>query len=282
MPTTRLQSDILAVIARHRDPESFVAGGVPINRNGPRYSSDIDIFNDRIERVSAAAEVDADALKAEGFTIDWLRKLSSIVSAEVSKAGERTKLEWVSDSEFRYFPAVPDQEFGYALSLADLAVNKLMAAVGRREPRDAIDLLTIHDGHLPLGAIAWAAVEVAPGFTPEGLLAELARIAPRYRQAEYDTLTSVEPINAHEVSHRFRRAIAAANAFVARMPSEKAGRLFLQDGVPVEPDPDNLEAYVEHLPQRRGHWPSSPEISSAMLERYVARRQKQRLGDEPT
>ena len=77
-----------------------------------------------------------------------------------------------------------------------------------------------------------------------------------------------------------RQAIAAANAFVARMPSDKAGRLFLKDGIPVEPDPDNLAAYTEHLPRRRGHWPSSPEISSAMLERYVA--QKQKADDKPT
>ena len=51
MPISRLQSDILLVIAAKRDPESFIAGGVPINRSGPRYSSDVDIFHDREERV---------------------------------------------------------------------------------------------------------------------------------------------------------------------------------------------------------------------------------------
>lgn len=50
MPVTRIQSDILKIIARHRDQESFVAGGVPINRDGPRYSKDIDIFHDRMQR----------------------------------------------------------------------------------------------------------------------------------------------------------------------------------------------------------------------------------------
>ena len=38
MPISKLQSDILRLIASKRDPESFVAGGVPINRAGPRYS----------------------------------------------------------------------------------------------------------------------------------------------------------------------------------------------------------------------------------------------------
>ena len=47
MPISRLQSDILRVIAAQRDPESYVAGGVPINRTGPRYSADVDIFHER-------------------------------------------------------------------------------------------------------------------------------------------------------------------------------------------------------------------------------------------
>ena len=41
MPISKLQSDILRLIAAKRDPESFVAGGVPINRSGPRYSADL-------------------------------------------------------------------------------------------------------------------------------------------------------------------------------------------------------------------------------------------------
>lgn len=36
----------------------------------------------------------------------------------------------------------------------------------------------------------------------------------------------------------------------------------------VEPDPDHLDRYETHAGQRRGHWPASAEISSAMLERY--------------
>jgi hypothetical protein len=62
VPISRLQSDILRLIAAKRDPESFVAGGVPINRSGPRYSSDLDIFHDREERVAEAALADAEIL----------------------------------------------------------------------------------------------------------------------------------------------------------------------------------------------------------------------------
>jgi hypothetical protein len=36
----------------------------------------------------------------------------------------------------------------------------------------------------------------------------------------------------------------------------------------VQPDPIRLEEYQTHAGQRRGQWPSSLEISSAMLEHY--------------
>ena len=62
MPIDDIQSEVLKAIARHRDPESFVAGGVPINRDGPRFSKDIDIFHDRKERVLLAADQDAATL----------------------------------------------------------------------------------------------------------------------------------------------------------------------------------------------------------------------------
>ncbi|MEQ1617567.1 MAG: hypothetical protein ABL883_04385 [Terricaulis sp.] len=52
------------------------------------------------------------------------------------------------------------------------------------------------------------------------------------------------------------------------MPTAKVGRLFLKDGKVVQPDPDRLGDYVEHEGRRRGHWPSSPEIAAAMMERY--------------
>jgi hypothetical protein len=50
-----------------------------------------------------------------------------------------------------------------------------MAAAGRREVRNLVDLLTIHETILPLGAVIWAAIEKSPGFTPEGLIAGLRR-----------------------------------------------------------------------------------------------------------
>jgi hypothetical protein len=61
------------------------------------------------------------------------------------------------------------------------------------------------------------------------------------------------------------------------MPTGKIGMIFLQSGEVVQPDPARLDGYQTHAGQRRGHWPSSPEISAAMIERY----HQQRGGNEP-
>ena len=67
MPLSRIQSDVLRLLASHRGPESYVAGATPLNRDTPRYSRDIDISHDREERVSVAALDDTQTLAAAGF-----------------------------------------------------------------------------------------------------------------------------------------------------------------------------------------------------------------------
>ena len=67
---------------------------------------------------------------------------------------------------------------------------------------------------------------------------------------------------------KLRAILEEAETFVMRMPTEKAGLLFLEDGRVVQPDPDRLEDYQTHAGQRKGQWPASAEISAAMMERY--------------
>jgi hypothetical protein len=267
MPLSKLQIDILRLLASHRNPESFVGGSTPLNRNTLRYSGDIDVFHDREERVTEAALDDARALEDAGYSVTWLRQLPSIHTAQIVSGNESTRLEWVADSDYRFFPAVPDEVFGYVLHPADLAMNKAIAAAGRREVRDIVDLVHTQETVLPLGAIVWAAVDKSPGFTPEGFIAEIRRNA-RYSAADWKALVTAEPIDPVAVLARLRAALEQAEAFVARMPTEKAGLLFLDNGRVVQPDPDHLDRYQTHAGERRGHWPSSAEITSAMLERY--------------
>jgi hypothetical protein len=268
VPLSKIQADVLRLLASHRDPESYVAGAAPLNRERGRYSEDIDVFHDREERVAAAARDDRAALEAAGYRVTWVRQLPLMYTAEVTRGAESTRLEWVVDSDYRFFPTMRDNLFGYVLHPVDLAINKVMAAAGRRELRDIVDLVTIHETILPVGALVWAAVEKSPGFTPEGLIGEIRRNAC-YPAAEWRALASSEPIDARDVLGRLREALDQAEAFVTRMPTDKIGLLFLTDGEIVEPDPGRLDDYQTHAGQRRGHWPSSAEITAAMLERYA-------------
>jgi hypothetical protein len=190
-----------------------------------------------------------------------------IHTANIGKLEATTRLEWVVDSDFRFFPTIPDEMFGYVLHPIDLAMNKVMAAAGRKAVRDLVDLITIHQNILPLGAVLWAAVEKSPGFTPEGLIAEIRRNS-HFPAIEWKPLETSVPLDPKAATQRVRAILDEAEAFVTSMPSAKAGLLFLKGGNVVQPDPAHLERYETHAGQRRGQWPSSYEIAAAMYERY--------------
>jgi hypothetical protein len=260
VPLSNLQSNILRLLAVHRDPESYVGDSTPLNRISPRYSDDIDVFHDREERVSQAVDQDTAILQ-------WLRREFTFYSVLVRRSDETTKLDWAVDSDFRFFPAVKDALFGYMLHPIDLAANKVMAAAGRREPRDVVDLVMIDEQILPLGAVVWAAVGKSLGFTPEGLINEIRRLA-RYTEADFRRVASDPPVDPAATMTLLRQALGEAEDFVMRMPTDKVGLLFLKEGKVVQPDPERLDDYATHAGRRRGHWPTSMEISAAMFERY--------------
>lgn len=265
MPLSSVQSAVLQFLASQRDPESYVAGATPLNRNTARFSADIDIFHSREDRLATAAENDAQKLEAAGYSIRWIRRSPAIYTAEVSSPAGATRLDWVVDSEFRFFPVSPDPIFGYVLHPIDLAANKVMAAAGRRELRDIVDLVTVHETILPLGALVWAAVEKSPGYSPEGLIAEIRRNS-NYPAAEWRALATLEPIDPATVLTRLRTALEEAENFVSRMPTSKMGLLFLEAGKVVQPDPDQLSGYQTHAGQIRGHWPDSGARPTAIVE----------------
>ncbi|MBV9757384.1 MAG: hypothetical protein JO047_10055, partial [Alphaproteobacteria bacterium] len=87
----------------------------------------------------------------------------------------------------------------------------------------------------------------------------------RYRADDYADLQLTEQVDAADVARRLREALDRAAAFVRAMPGGREGLLFLEGGLPVQPDPASLARYEQHAGCRRGHWPSTAEISSAML-----------------
>jgi hypothetical protein len=263
-----LQRDILRVIAANRNPESYIAGASILHREGIRTSHDIDIFQDREDRVKAAAEADTASLERAGFSVRWARREGTFFRALVGNGTDETRLEWVLDAAYRFFPSVPDEQFGYVLHPADLATNKILAAADRFEVRDAVDLLWIDDNIQPLGAVAWAASDKNPGWSPEGLLAEIkAKAVYRDKQLAGEDLTI--PLTAAELNRSLRERILRAERVVARLKSEMGfGVLILSDGRLAKPDPDDPASFVGlivHQGCTRGSWPTSPEISSVML-----------------
>ena len=267
MPLTKLQSRVLQVLAGQRSPDSYIAGGVALNREGPRFSADIDIFQDSEERLLAAAENDATAITQAGLSLIWLKTHSGKRTALVEGLGEKIQLEWVADSDFRFFPAQRDEFFGYVLHPVDLATNKAAAAADRREPRDVVDLVTIHEKILPLGAVICAAVGRFPGLSPEEMLAEITRHS-RFTAEEFRVLATERPIDVPNLHRRIRNMIEDAEHFIALIPSDAVGVVFLDGDQPVQPDLLNLQNYQRRAGARRGFWPSSSEISRAMLEHY--------------
>lgn len=268
MPLTRLQQRILSVIASHRDAESFVAGGTVIQRDGIRRSRDIGIFHDRTDCLRRAADLDIAALRSAGFEVAVPLDSATFVRAIIGQTGDSTKIEWVVDSDFRFFPAVADEQFGFVLHPIDLATNKIVAAASRFEVRDAIDLLWIDDHVQPLGAVAWAAVEKDPGWLPDGLLSNL-RWRARYQDYHLEEEDLLVELTAAELNNLLRTKVDRAAQLVRSMPrSLEHGALLRPDGSLARPDPnrpETLEGLVVHHGSRKGAWPSSPEIGSVML-----------------
>lgn len=174
----------------------------------------------------------------------------------------------VHDSAFRFFPAQPDEVFGYVLHPVDLATNKTSAAADRREPRDIVDLVTIHETILPLGAAICAAVGRFPGQSPEEMLADITRHS-RFTAEEFRVLATAQPVDVPDLHRRIRSMLEDAEGFIRHIPSDAVGVVFLEGGRAVQPELDAFEKYQRHTGAPGGLWPSSPEISGAMLERYT-------------
>jgi hypothetical protein len=268
LPITKLQSKVLLTLAKGRSPDSYVAGGIALNREGPRYSHDI--FQDSEERLVSAAEEDGRTLLEAGFRVIWTKIQTGRRQARVEEGAGVMYLEWVADSDFRFYPAQPDDLFGYVLHPVDLATNKAAAAADRREPRDIVDLVTIHETILKLGSVVCASVGRFPGLSPEEMLAEIRRHS-RFTAEEFRGLATEGPLDAAALHARIRAMMESAEKFLASLPSDSVGYIFLENGAAVEPDLAAPERYVRRGGSRRGIWPSSDNISGAMLTRYTDR-----------
>lgn len=244
MPIGDFEKEILRVLAANRNPDSFVARGTVLHQaaDSPRRSEDVDLFHDVPEALLAAYETDVASLLRVGFTVEPIgRSQSDFRRARVSKSGRQTKVEWVLDAAFRFFPIEADPDLGWRLNFWDGATNKILALAGRQKLRDFLDCLYLHRRHLHLGALVWAAAGKDPGLTPEFIL-DWALRGNRFYPEDLAEVRLEQPIDLVQTKQEWFEAVEQARDLVARLPAQELGCFYLDaNGHPVCPDPDRAE-----------------------------------------
>ncbi len=235
MALTRLQANIVKLLAANRSDTSYVAGGRVLNRNWPRKSDDVAIFQDTDEEIGAVAHADINALRAAGYRVSIDIDIYGIVEATVSADGQSTLIQWMSEARTRFFPLVRDDEWGARLHQADLAANKIIAAATRTKARDFVDLAMIAERMCPLGPLVLAAAGKPPHFSPVRIIDETRRRSLSVPSEQYDSVKGLpNGWRAADIRQRLISALDAAEVYVMAVPPEATGLLAVNDkAVPV-------------------------------------------------
>lgn len=283
MPLSKIQSTVLAIISENRNPESHLAGatGIHMSSDSLRVSHDLDLFHDRAETVAQSFKQDHAALLSKGFCVEIVISQPGFIRAQVKDRVEALLIDWAQDSIWRFFQTVRLESVGWVLHPVDLAVNKVLALIGRDEPRDFVDTLYVHQRVLPLGALIWAAAGKDPGLNPRMLL-ELLRRKGRVSDSSLRRLDLRLPINAEQISIRWREALGQAEEWFSTRPLEESGCLYTdpKTGLVFAPEaaqeacvlwgqPGGVLPQIEGVPIRS--LMDSPEICTA-LESFFQKR----------
>lgn len=240
MPLTPIQRLVVRVLRPFRTEQNYVAGGAALNQRWPRLSDDMDIFRDVHDQLPNAVEPELEALREAGYSVEVTTSDDWMVEAIVRRFGLETQVQWQSDSETcrRFFPAVADEEFGFRLHQADNAVNKVLCASSREEPRDAVDLLNIVQRYAMLGPLVWAAAAKNDTVSPLQIVSDIRARAFGFSEEEVRTVRMEDGSEASrtEVRSVLEPALAAAINFCEDLaPIEFAGHLFVDvNEAPIE------------------------------------------------
>ena len=227
MPLTDFQAATLRLLSANRSPDNYLAGGAAlhIEPQSIRYSNDLDYFQDSEARVATAFIDDEKTLVANGYDVETVFRQPGFVRALVRREGQSTKIDWAHDSAWRFLPTIRSDRVGYVLHPIDLAINKVLALVGRDEPRDYVDVHVIIKQTLPLGALCWAASGKDPGYTPE-LLLDLLRRRGKYRPEDFSRLALDRDLDLLDYKRRWLAVLDDAAEFFASRPSDELGCLY--------------------------------------------------------
>ncbi len=139
--------------------------------------------------------------------------------------------------------------------------------MGRREPRDWVDILHCDLTVQPLGYLAWAAAGKDLGFSPMAIIEEAART--RYSKEEIAELDFDGPApDLAALSARWHKAIAEARALVAQLPVDQVGKVVLDGPHLAQATPAELPGRLPHLGFHEGRLRGAfPEIRERAPER---------------
>jgi hypothetical protein len=272
VPLDAFQSEVLAVLCRCRTPSSPVAGGAVLQRHGYRASEDVDVFNAPNIDVVATAQGDMADLKAAGFEVSASARYEGFVEAIVAKPGVgRTKIQWIQYSGYNFYQPVPDPEFGWRLHFADLAVNKVLAAATRRQPRDLVDLYLVHAFIMPLWHAVWAAGGKDVEMTPEKAI-ERIRYHSQYAPDEFrNSVFAADSANIPDMISQVRTALDEAEKIAKLLPPATVGNLIVNAlGRPIR-SIDQLETREQRAISAApgGTWPSGPDIDHYVIAHMI-------------
>jgi hypothetical protein len=230
------QADIIRHLSANRSDSSYVAGGSVLNVDWSRQSDDIDIFHDTDEEIGGAANRDIETLNRAGYRVSIDVEIYGCVEATVSKNGQSTTIQWMSETKTRFFPLVRDDRWGACLQKADLAVNKIIASATRTKARDYVDLVTIAREMSPLGPLVMAAAGKPPNFSPLRIVEEIRRRGLSVHTVQYETVKGLpSDWDAATVRESLIAALASAEQYVLSAPPELVGLLAVDpSGIPVE------------------------------------------------
>lgn len=260
MPLRDFEREVLRILAANRDPDSFVAGATVLHKwpESSRSSQDIDLFHDTRERLRQAFEADVSTLRQAGFEVESAGQLhDDFHRAFVRRGDQSTKVEWAYDSAFRFFPVERDLDLGWSLNFWDAATNKILALVGRQTIRDYLDCLYLHEHHLHIGALAWAAAAKDPGLSPE-LIIDWAARGNRFRTEDLAEVRLSKPVDLREAKKTWLVALEEGRELIEKLPPHEVGCLYLDDErTPVRPDPNSLNfaKLTRHYGSIKGAWP---------------------------
>jgi hypothetical protein len=274
MPLDEFQKSILKILGPLRSPTSVFSGGSVMRQNRFRLSFDQDIFHGLDGDVVSAAKRDVAALRAAGFAVQIEQPFEGLVNAIVAREQQgSTKLQWVNAGAWNFFSPVPDPDFGYRLHMADLAVNKALAAGGRKQVRDYVDLFLIHKHIMPLWAALWAAPGKDETWSPLSLTEKIA-MKSAFRQQDFDDeIVATIDLSAELIGRTIREALEEADKVFQQLPKQTAGKFFVVPDGSVLTDVTTIRANPPGMrllcAAKGGAWPSGPGIDHALLLRVI-------------